>query len=288
LKTVVCSRKVIDYRLRSDQIVAEICGYNSSVVVASREEAMKNALALSAAAIALLTAPVASAGVVYDNTTTLAGIVFAFDGATLTGTNLATNVDVNELTLAAGSAGEQITSLSFIAFNRNRVAVETRPTMYVWAANGAGGDPGTLLGSFALPLETFSLGETRSLSLTVPTTLIVPASLQIWAGLGFDNDNGASAITAAQLNELGGPAFHPATVGTDGATALFIMPPTFAVDNPATAPFGSSFGANFGWTVSAAAVAVVPEPSTWAMLLAGFAGLGFAGWRARGGFRLAA
>jgi outer membrane lipase/esterase len=25
----------------------------------------------------------------------------------------------------------------------------------------------------------------------------------------------------------------------------------------------------------------VPEPSTWAMLLAGFAGLGFAGWRAR-------
>jgi hypothetical protein len=32
----------------------------------------------------------------------------------------------------------------------------------------------------------------------------------------------------------------------------------------------------------------VPEPSTWAMMLLGFAGLGFAGWRARGGFRLAA
>jgi len=36
------------------------------------------------------------------------------------------------------------------------------------------------------------------------------------------------------------------------------------------------------------AVAVVPEPSTWAMMLLGFAGLGFAGWRGRGGFRLAA
>jgi phospholipase/lecithinase/hemolysin len=26
---------------------------------------------------------------------------------------------------------------------------------------------------------------------------------------------------------------------------------------------------------------VAPEPSTWAMMLLGFAGLGFAGWRAR-------
>jgi PEP-CTERM motif len=26
---------------------------------------------------------------------------------------------------------------------------------------------------------------------------------------------------------------------------------------------------------------VAPEPSTWAMMLVGFAGLGFAGWRAR-------
>jgi hypothetical protein len=25
--------------------------------------------------------------------------------------------------------------------------------------------------------------------------------------------------------------------------------------------------------------AVIPEPSTWAMMLLGFAGLGFAGWR---------
>jgi hypothetical protein len=32
----------------------------------------------------------------------------------------------------------------------------------------------------------------------------------------------------------------------------------------------------------------VPEPSTWAMMLVGFAGLGFAARRARGGFRLAA
>jgi hypothetical protein len=41
-------------------------------------------------------------------------------------------------------------------------------------------------------------------------------------------------------------------------------------------------------TATAAVTAAVPEPSTWAMMLLGFAGLAFAGWRARGGFRLAA
>jgi hypothetical protein len=39
-------------------------------------------------------------------------------------------------------------------------------------------------------------------------------------------------------------------------------------------------------TISSATT--VPEPSTWAMMLVGFAGLAFAGWRARGGFRRAA
>jgi PEP-CTERM motif len=40
--------------------------------------------------------------------------------------------------------------------------------------------------------------------------------------------------------------------------------------------------------VTTAGASSVPEPSTWAMMLIGFAGLAFAGRRARGGFRLAA
>jgi hypothetical protein len=46
----------------------------------------------------------------------------------------------------------------------------------------------------------------------------------------------------------------------------------------------TTFNAAFSLT----GVSTVPEPSTWAMMLVGFAGLGFAGWRTRVGFRLAA
>jgi PEP-CTERM motif len=217
----------------------------------------------------------AGAATVYQNTTNSAGGSFSFNGSTLIGSNLAANVDLNELTLTAGSAGKQITSFSFLAANFNTSPVVARPTIYVWAADGTGGDPGTLLGTFALPLDTFASGLQTTLDLAVPSTLIVPANMEIWAWIGFDNDNGASAITADELNNLGAFTFHPATIGADGPQALLSGPLNLG-DNPTVFSFGGSFGANYGWTVSAA----VPEPSTWALILAGFGGLGLAAHRA--------
>src|SRR5580658_5097745 len=130
----------------------------------------------------------AEAGTIaYQNTTTAVG-AFEFNGATTVGSNLAGNVDINELTLAAGSAGDSITSLSFIVDNFNNGAVEARPTMYIWAADGAGGGPGTLLGDFVLPDETLAAG-TNTISYTLPDGLTVPSNMVIWAGIGFDNDN---------------------------------------------------------------------------------------------------
>jgi hypothetical protein len=179
-------------------------------------------LGLLALAIMGIGSRAAAATIVYQNTTTTVG-AFEFNGAATVGTDLAANIDINLLTLAAGSAGESITSLNFIADNFNAGAIEARPTIYVWAPNGAGGNPGTLLGDFVLPNQTLAAG-TDTITYVVTGLLAVPSDMEIWAGIGFDNDSGASPSSAAQLDALGGPTYHPATVGTDGPNAFFIGP----------------------------------------------------------------
>ncbi len=54
------------------------------------------------------------ATVVYDNTTTI-DTGFAFLGTTDVNGDLTSNIDINEMTLAPGSTGDQITSLTFQA-----------------------------------------------------------------------------------------------------------------------------------------------------------------------------
>lgn len=186
----------------------------------------------------------------YQDTTNPSGGGILFEGAKKIGSNLAANIDINKLTLASGSAGYQITSLNFLAHNFGASRVKARPTLYVWATNGAGGGPGTLLGEFRLPITQFNGDANTQLSFTVPSgSLTVPKNTTIWAGIGFDNDNGATAITAGQLNALGGLTYPTASVGTDGSQAYF-LPPNFALADPAVVAFGARFGADYGWMVT--------------------------------------
>jgi hypothetical protein len=199
--------------------------------------------------------------VVYQNTTTAVS-AFVFNGAATVGSDLAANVDINELILAPGYGGSTVTSISFQADNFNSTAVQARPVMYVWAANGAGGTPGTLLGTFALPLEALTTGTTTLSYSIAPGSLLVPANDIIYAGIGFDNDNGASSISAAQLNDLGGLTYNPATIGTDGVQAYFVAPGG-AVNDPSSIAFGGANAADYGFTVTAS---TAPEPGVLSLL----------------------
>ena len=81
------------------------------------------------------------------------------------------------------------------------------------------------------------------------------------------------------------------TIGTNThANMMYAMESvTFTASASNTLSFASQdVGTPFGPVIGGVSIPTVPEASTWAMMLAGFAGLGFLGLRARRGSALAA
>jgi hypothetical protein len=85
-------------------------------------------------------------------------------------------------------------------------------------------------------------------------------SPDFFGGLNSDGSFNASE----RISILGGPLFFSASPGN-----------FTAFGTTAFGPFIENAGSTFTFTN----VTAVPEPSTWAMMLIGFAGLGFAGYR---------
>src|ERR1700722_2620677 len=204
---------------------------------------------------------------------------FLFGNPTDVSGDTITNILVNELTLAPGSAGDQITSLSFLLFDSdNSTVTDPRLLMYVWAPDGKSGNPGTLLGDFIVaPAIIQGIGESI-LTYNVFTPLIVPASGIVWVGAALDNDNGAGSITAAQFNNLGGLTFDPPTVGIAPLEAYYISPGTPLTD-PTLNDLAPGYQGDFGWTVTGDQVPT-PEPGTLGMMLLGVPVAAFV-WRRR-------
>jgi hypothetical protein len=116
--------------------------------------------------------------------------------------------------------------------------------------------------------------------------------------------NVGSANQTATANMINGvpPAFQeyvynayfPAISLTPGTTYFFGITGTtgpdatgfFGVENTSNAPTGALAYQSFGLTLTPigpeALKLTVPEPSTWAMMLLGFAGLGYLAYRKRG------
>jgi hypothetical protein len=211
-------------------------------------------------------------GYFYDNTTTQSN-TFSFNGTTDVNGTTVTNLDINQLNLAAGHAGDRIDSVTFQAYNFSASAVTTGAVIDIWASNAAGTGAGSLLGSYSIGSQSLSAGSVTALTASVPLgTLIAPSNGTIWAGIYFDTPTSSTSVD--QLNNLGGFTYHPATVGTDGPTAYFTPPSNplaYNVDNPTAFAFGDTNGANYGWTVDA--VTPVPLPAAAWLLLSGLGGL---------------
>jgi hypothetical protein len=93
------------------------------------------------------------------------------------------------------------------------------------------------------------------------TTYLKPPSIS----LSFNVANGATVIVFAEIQAVG---------DSMGGVADFGDPPTLTLTLPTGASVTTASGVFDNFTS-----ATVPEPSTWAMMLLGFAGLGFAGYR---------
>jgi hypothetical protein len=93
------------------------------------------------------------------------------------------------------------------------------------------------------------------------STFPIPPSIS----LSFDVENGTPETVLAEIFVSGDGA---------GGVANFGDPPTLSLSLPTGASVITASGAFANFTA-------VPEPSTWAMMILGFAGLGFAGYRSR-------
>lgn len=216
---------------------------------------------------------VGTAGTVvdYSNLTTYLGSTLANGGAALQGANTITRLTADDCTPTGANAGQDVIEFRFTVVNLNTVAVTYRPRVRFWFANGTGGAPGTYYNLPAAVGFSFNPLTIAANTAQVYFTTLAPAQFTMpgttfWAGMTFDNNNGATGATAAQLNNLGQAIFGPPTVGSS-ADQYFITTAAgsfFNVANPAGAlgNFSGNPPANFGWEFSAD-VTVGVEQDSW-------------------------
>jgi len=106
------------------------------------------------------------------------------------------------------------------------------------------------------------------------------------------SNNGAFTSTTTGISEFENNAFQVEMIVTAltqdaGVSATTFLDPQFFID-PST-PNGDLYSFQFSAGIGNGPIGGVPEPSTWAMMLLGFAGLGYAAYRrkAKAALRLA-
>jgi hypothetical protein len=198
----------------------------------------------------------------------------------------------NTLALSAAAVALLITSLSAQAafvMDFTQVADPSQPLGFDVVATGSGGLDLTDLslsgGTAALSAEIIPLA---GVALTGPTTV---TGLRDWIGISGPMIFGSGLRTFASSGsgDLVGISarFCHCIFLPFGYVSGHALSDTSTYDNATFASLGMTPGTHeWTWGTGAHADsftlnAVIPEPSTWALMALGFAGLGFAGWRSR-------
>jgi len=243
----------------------------------------------------------ASAGVIYDLTQVKsdASAEASWETKVVPTVQDAEHLGATRTTLAGALAGFQATSVA----NANSsnpsnpsqfAAAEDSEEVKVLLSSASAGymefggltsatvSQGTTFGAAAAANK----GSTAGYQFTLTSAGDVDVS---WTAAGNDSNPNAYTVGVEDLSNNILTEFYVATNST-GSMDINLAAGTwnlFFLDNPG--PFAPDLIAAIGAGISASggakgtfhfAISSVPEPSTWAMVLLGFAGLGFAGWRA--------
>jgi hypothetical protein len=215
-----------------------------------------------------LVTPARSDVVLYSNVTNFTGFGVTNGGAANVGGDNITTMVADDITPGPGLDGGSVDAFTFSVANFDASAVSARARVRFYAADGAGGGPGTLITGFTFNPISFAANTVSLFTFSnggLPLFTIPKGTF--WAGLTFDDNNGTTGATLSQLNNLGQGIFDPPTVGssqdvafgTDNAGSFFSSNPAGSLFN-----FGGNPNptANLGWEfLGTAGVAAVPEPS---------------------------
>ena len=195
----------------------------------------------------------------YSNVTSFLGQGFVNGGSALQGTNRITRLVADDILPTGDNAGQDVLELVFSVANFNSVPVTVRARVRFWFDNA--GAPGTYYNvpaavGFSFNPLTFSPGVTLVTGTLAPALFTMPQGIAqsappFWAGITFDDFNGTTGATAAQMDLIGQGLFDPADVGfsDDVAFQTTAAGSFFTISNPAGATFnfGGDPPANFGW-----------------------------------------
>lgn len=178
-----------------------------------------------------------------------------------------TRLFMTKLTFINGSAGQDITGITFSVYNNNASSVRARSRLRFWNADGNNGAPGSYytpggLGAIGYTLNPIEFESGLNIVETgVSPGFVVPQNGNaIWAGLTFDNVG--TPTTASQLANLGQGLFYsPALVGSAGNEVFETTNSGsfFGTNNPVGSFVDRNVNnqdAAYGWKFTA-----VPEPS---------------------------
>ena len=217
------------------------------------------------AALACFSSRADAQAIYYSNTTNFTGQGFANGGGGLIGSNTITRLVADDINFGGTAVPYTILGFQFSVANFNTTTVNARPRVRFYNDDGTGSGPGTLIAGFSFAPITFAAGPTVQVFNATGVNFTVDGSF--WAGITFDDSNGTTGATLAQLNNLGQGIFNPPTVGS--STDIFFQTTAngdFFLSNPTGGffNFGGNPVANFGWQFT---IQSVPEPS--ALMLIG-------------------